>query len=269
MELQSLWAALVVYVLAGSLAIFGVVMRRRPERWVLALLVLGLVLHTTAIALRWVQLGHGPFLTMFEALLSGIWNLMLIYTLVYWRIPAIRPTAAIVMPLMFVMMGWLMMFDPGDLGHRPATYHTIWLYIHIGFAKIFMGTLLVAVGIAGIVLLRKFRFGAERFARMPDDSRLDDLTFRFMAIALIFETLMLITGAIWAQDAWGRYWDWDPLETWAFMTWLCVIFALHIRHTYKISPRIFALMVIGVFVVAFLTFFGTPFVSTFFHQGAV
>ena len=269
MELQTLWAALVAYVLAGSLAIFGVVMRKRPERTVLGLLVLGLVLHTAAIGLRWQSLGHGPYLTMFEALSTGIWNLLLIYTLVYWRIPSIRATAAVVMPLIFVMMGWLMMFSPADTGHRPATYHTIWLYIHIGFAKVFIGMVLVAVGIAGIVLLRRIRYGAERFAHMPDDSRLDELSFRFMCVALIFETLMLVTGAIWAQDAWGRYWDWDPLETWSFMTWLCLIFALHVRHTYKTTPRIFALMVIGVFVVAFLTFFGMPFVSTFFHQGAI
>ncbi len=267
MELQTLWAALVAYVLAGSLAIFGVVLRRRPERTVLALLVLGVALHTASIALRWGVMGRGPYITMFEGLSSGIWNLMLVSTLVYWRIPAIRPAAAVVMPVIFMMMGWMMMFPPSEVGHKPQVYHTIWLYIHIGFAKIFISAVFVAVGISGIILLRPVRYCAARFARMPDDTRLDELSFRFMALAFIFQTLMLITGAIWAQDAWGRYWDWDPLETWTFLTWLLVIFSLHFRNTYKTSPRVFALMVIAIFALAFFVFFGVPFVSIMFHQG--
>lgn len=268
LELQTLWAALVLYVLAGTLAIFGVVLQRKPERAVLALLLFGLALQTMSIAMRWDRLGHGPYITMFEILLSNIWSLLAIYLLAYWRIPAIRATAAVVMPILFVMMGWLLMTNPYE-GHLPATYHTVWLFIHIGFGKLFLGNVLVAVGISGIILLRGESHEGKRFARLPDNSRLDELSFRFMAIGIIFETLMLIVGAIWAQDAWGRYWAWDPLETWSFLTWLCLAFSLHARVAYKISPRTGALMVMGVFILAFLTFFGVPFISTAPHKGAV
>jgi ABC-type transport system involved in cytochrome c biogenesis permease subunit len=267
-ELLSLWAALVLYVLAGTVAIFGVVLQKKPERTVLGFLVLGLILQTASIALRWKRLGHGPYITMYEILLSNIWSLLAVYVFAYWRIPAIRATAAIVMPILFVMMGWLLMTSPGA-GHLPATYHTVWLFIHIGFGKIFLGTVLVAVGISGVILLRQGGYGGERLKRMPDDARLDELSFRFMSIGLIFETLMLIAGAIWAQDAWGRYWNWDPLETWAFLTWLFVAFSLHARFTYKTPPRMGAFMVLGVFVLAFLTFFGVPFISASPHKGAV
>jgi ABC-type transport system involved in cytochrome c biogenesis permease subunit len=267
-ELWSLWAALVLYVLAGSLAIFGVVMRRLPERVVLGLLISGLLLQTASIALRWERVGHGPYITLFEVLLSNIWSLLTLYTLAYWRIRAIRATAAVVMPIMFVMMGWLLMSGTGE-GHLPATYHTVWLFIHISFGKLFLGNVLIAVGIAGIVLLRSTQYGRDRFANMPTDARLDDLCFRFMSVGIIFETLMLMVGAIWAQDAWGRYWAWDPLETWAFMTWLMMAFTLHTRVAYRVSPRVGAMLVIGVFVLAFLTFFGTPFISTSAHKGAI
>lgn len=268
MELQTLWAALVLYVLAGTLAIFGVVLKRRPERTVLGLLFAGLALQTVAIALRWHRLDHGPYITLFEILLSNVWSMLLVYSLAYWRIAAMRPTAAVVMPIMFVMMGWLLLSNPGE-GHMPPTYHTIWLFIHIGFGKVFLGAMLVSVGISGAILLRGSRFGGERLARMPGDARLDELSARFMALALIFETLMLIAGAIWAQDAWGRYWAWDPLETWAFLTWLSLGFSLHARFTYSITPRTNAILVITVFVLAFLTFFGVPFISSAAHQGAV
>ena len=83
------------------------------------------------------------------------------------------------------------------------------------------------------------------------------------------EARRYLGGAIWAQDAWGRYWAWDPLETWAFLTWLLVALSLHLRVTIRMSPNAYAYLVFAVFVVAFLTFFGVPFISQTPHQGAV
>ena len=267
-ELQILWAALVLYVVAGSAAIVAVVWRRRPERFVLALMAAGLVLHTASIAMRWERLGHGPYVTMFEILSSNTWSLMLAFALAYWRLPAIRASAAVVMPILFIMMGWILMSSPAD-GALPSSYHTVWLFIHIGFGKVFLGATLVAVGLGGVILSRPTALGRRWFERLPADDRLDELAYRCMALGFIFETLMLIAGAIWAQDAWGRYWAWDPLETWSFLTWLVLGIALHARVTYQLAPRTGALLVIGVFVIAFLTFFGMPFISTTPHKGAV
>jgi len=267
-ELLLLWSALVVFVFCGSLAIAATVMRMHAERVVLGLLVLGQVLITAAIALRWERLGHGPFVTMFEIITSNLWSLSLIYLLAYWRLPPLRPSAAVVMPILFIMMGWLLVTDPAG-SYLPPTYHTIWLYIHIGFGKVFLGAVLVAVGLAGVILLRRFEGASQPFRRMPDNASLDELAYRFMSIGLIFNTLMLISGAIWAQDAWGRYWSWDPLETWAFITWLLLGLAIHIRLTLKIRPETGAVLVLAVFVLAFLTFFGVPFISTAPHKGAV
>jgi len=267
-ELQILWAAVVAYVLAGVVAVVGVVLGKRPERTVLGLIVAGLALHSTSIGLRWERLGHGPFITMFEILCSNVWSLMLAYGLAYWRLPRIRASAAAVMPLMFVMLGWLVVAHPGE-GHFPPTYNTPWLYIHIGLGKVFLGAVLVAVGLSCVILLRRAGIGIRRLAQLPPDRQLDELAFRCMAIGLIFHTLMLVAGAIWAQDAWGRYWDWDPLETWAFITWLTVAFTIHARLAFRVSPQTHAVMILSVFVIAFLTFFGVPFISTSPHQGAV
>jgi ABC-type transport system involved in cytochrome c biogenesis permease subunit len=90
-----------------------------------------------------------------------------------------------------------------------------------------------------------------------------------MMAALVFESLMLIAGAVWAQDAWGRFWAWDPLETWAFVTWIALSAAVHARLSWQLGPRAGALMIVAVFVIAFLTFFGVPFVSLAPHKGAV
>jgi len=267
-ELTWLWGGVLAYVAAGALAIVAAVMDRKPERTVLALMVLGLILHTVSIALRWSRLGHGPFITLFEILSSNLWSLTLVFALAYWRVRAVRPAAAVVMPILFIMMGWLMVASPGE-GHLPPTYRTVWLYVHIGLGKVFLGSVLVAVGIAGIVLLRARNLAPARMAALPDDRRMENLAFRFMMLGFIFETLMLIAGAIWAQRAWGRYWSWDPLETWSFLTWLTLAFFLHLRVTYRLQPRHAAVAILVVFVLAFLTFFGVPFISTAPHKGAV
>lgn len=268
LELRLLWSGIVAYVLGGSLAIGAVVFRKRPERAVLALIVLGWLLHTAALAMRWERLGHGPFITMFEILSSNLWSLVLVFALAYWRIPQIRPSAAVVMPLLFIMMGWLMLSSPGE-GHFPRSFRTPWLFIHVGLGKVFLGAVLVAVGLGGVVLLRATDTGRKWFVRLPDDGRLDELAYRFLLVALIFDTLMLVAGAIWAQDAWGRYWAWDPLETWSFLTWLALAFTIHLRVTLRPSARLTAALTLTVFMIAFLTFFGVPFISTAPHQGAV
>lgn len=267
-ELLVQWSALIIYVIAGTTAIISLVMKKRPERAILAMLVLGLVVHTIYIALRWERLGHGPFNSMFEILSSNIWSLLVIFTLAYWRIKPIRATAAIVLPLLFIMMGWMLLAHPGDT-QVPPTYDTIWLFIHIGFGKIFLGAVLISVGMAGVILMRHYGLAVERLARLPSSEKLDDLAYRFMALGLIFDSLMLIAGAIWAQDAWGRYWAWDPLETWSFLTWVLLGLAIHVRVTWKPSPVVGAIMVMSVFVLAFLNFFGIPFLTMSPHQGAV
>ena len=255
-EAPLLWSALLAYVVAGSTAIVAVALERRADRGILALLGLGLGLHGAALAARWAAVGHGPFITLFEILSSNVWSLTLVFTLAYWRVPAVRPAAAFVMPVLFILMGWLLVAHPGE-GHFPPTYRTLWLYVHVGLGKVFLGAVLVAVGLSGLILARLAAQG------------LEELAFRFMAIGFVFETLMLLSGAVWAQDAWGRYWAWDPLETWAFLTWLSLAAFLHARVAFRVGPRASAVMIIGVFVLAFLTFFGVPFISTAPHKGAI
>ena len=266
-ETQTLWLALIAYLIAGVTAIFGLIFKRRPERTVLALILLGLSLHALAIGLRWERLGHGPFITMHEILSSNIWSLTFIFSLGYWRLKPVRPIAAVVMPVLFMMMGWLLLTSH-KAGYIPPTYDTIWLYIHILLGKIFLGSVLIAVGLALVILLRFIGLGG-LFSSMPGNKSLDELAYRFMAIGLIFDTLMIVSGAIWAQDAWGRYWAWDPLETWAFATWVVMVAALHARLAFRMPEDVGYLMVAGVFVLAFLTFFGVPYVSTAPHQGAI
>jgi ABC-type transport system involved in cytochrome c biogenesis permease subunit len=262
METLALGVAVAAYGSAGAVAIAGHVLGRRMDGAVASLLAAGVLAHTLSLAARWIRVGHGPFISMFEVLSSNVWSLSALFLVAFLAVKAVRPAAAVALTVVFVLMVWMLTTHPDD-GHLPATYRTLWLYAHVALGKVFLGALLVATGIAGLMLLRRGR-DAQREA--PE---LERLALRFVVLAFVFESLMLLTGAIWAQDAWGRYWAWDPLETWSFVTWICVALLLHARVTLRVAPRVTAAMIVSLFAIAFLTFFGLPFVSSALHKGAV
>ncbi|WP_265946404.1 cytochrome c biogenesis protein CcsA [Dechloromonas sp. A34] len=267
-ELLSFWSALVGYSVATAIALWALVFGKRPERTLMGLILLAFLLHSCAIGARWIRIDHLPVGNTFEMLSANIWGLMAAVTIGYWRLPRMRAFAAIVLPVVMIMMAWMLLLQRAD-SSLPPTYHTVWLFIHIGFIKLFLGCAFIALGIAGIILLRAAGVGTARLARMPEDEALDRTAYRCMGLALIFDTLGIMAGAIWAQDAWGRYWSWDHLEIWSLLTWLSIGLTLHVRKPFNTSPRTNALLVVGTWLVAFFTFFGIPFVSTALHKGMI
>ena len=241
--------------------------QRWPRR-ALVVLTLALLLHTAALALRWQAHGHGPFTTMHEILSSNLWSLSLVLAVSAWCLREVRRALVVAAPVLALMGVWLLLADARP-GHFPATYATPLLYLHTVVGKLFLGLLLVAVALGGVPLLRRWPAGPQLLARAGSDALLDQLAYRFAAAAFVCESLMLIVGAVWAQDAWGRYWQWDPLESWAFVTWLALAAALHARATFRPVPAVFGAWLLGAFVLAFLTFFGVPFISTAPHKGAL
>ena len=267
-EAFSKWVALVGYSLACAIAIVGVVFRKKPERTLLTLLAGSTLLQTVSLGARWIRLDHLPVIGPYEMLSANVWGLMVAVSLAYWLLPKVRAFAAIVMPIVIMVMAWMLLKSNADT--QPTTsYNTVWLFIHIGFIKLFLGSAFIALGIAGIILLRSANIGRDRFAGLPSDNGLDERAYRFMALALIFDTLGVVAGSIWANDAWGRYWSWDKLETWSLVTWLSIGMTLHVRASFKTSPVINGMMIVGVFVIAFFTFFGIPFVSASMHKGQI
>lgn len=276
-ELPWLWAGLSAYAVATLLAFRGVTVMaangpasapvRSNERWVLLLIITGVLLLASALGVRWERLGHGPFVNLFELLTSQLFSLGLVFSLVYWRVPALRTAAVVVMPLIWILGSWVLFLEPAD-SHFPPTYGNDWLWVHVGVGKIFLSFCLVAAGLAGVILLRSLSLCGRWFAHMSE-AALDQLAWRFMMLALVFDSLMLIAGAVWAQDAWGRYWSWDALETSSFMTWLAIGASIHARITYKIPVRIGAIAILFIFGLAFMTYFGTPYYSEAAHKGVV
>ncbi|PWC42092.1 cytochrome c biogenesis protein CcsA [Azospirillum sp. TSO22-1] len=264
LEDWTLLGAIALYALAAVMALAEA--RRGRALPVPAVIGLALVVHAVSIALRWQRLGHGPYVDMFEVLSSNVWSLHAVTLAGVLLIPRLRGLLAAVLPVLQILVVWLLTVEAQDTLF-PVTYDTLWLPVHVLLGKVFLGVTVVAVGGSVVILLR--RWAGTGFAALPSTKLLDEINFRLVLLAFVFECLMLAAGAVWAQDAWGRYWNWDPLETWAFLTWLAVAGYLHLRVTRKPPPEVSALAILAIFVVAFGTFFGMPFVSVAPHKGMI
>lgn len=112
-----------------------------------------------------------------------------------------------------------------------------WLIIHVSAAIVCAGAFTVGAGTAGLSLIRarvESKNGSAVtgwLTHVPSVERLRTLTNRVLAFAFPLWTFAVIAGAIWAENAWGRYWGWDPKETWAFITWVLYAAYLHARST--------------------------------------
>lgn len=248
-----------------SIGLFGVAglygWRQRGDQQLsgllLTLLAAAVCLSLAAVGHRWWQAGYGPFLTLHEILMSNVFSLGFMVTVFYIVAPPSRLGVTYALGVV-VLIGLWAISENSEPAQLPATFNSGWLWMHVGFGKIFLGALLVAVGMA--------LAGLSGIASNTSQ-QLDASIWRFAALAFVFDSSMLLTGALWANDAWGRYWNWDPVETWALVTWLALGLCLHARATWRLPLATGWLMITGVFVLAFLTLFGMPFLSLGPHKG--
>ena len=234
--------------------------------WALRLLGTALGLHTVAIALRWIRLDHGPYVDLFEILSSNVWSLHAVVLAATAALPRLRASLAPALVVLSVLVLWMVVAPVRDT-MVPVTYDTWWLPIHMVLGKLFLGLTVVALGMALVVLVR--RLAGLKWSAAPETPVAAALAHRVMVFAVGFETLMLVAGAAWARDAWGRYWAWDPLESWALLTWLAALAYLHWLPQNRERAALGAAMIAAVFILAFFTFFGVPFLSTAPHKGMV
>ena len=267
-ELMLLMLGTSCYAAAASVALYEFLARRARPGTLQACLMIGAALLAGAIAIRWEKTGHGPFLDMYEILLSNLFSLGLLYGLLHRRYMDVRVGALPAMLVLTILATWVVDV-PREAGVLPATYENGWLWVHVIAGKLFLATCLIATSLAVVGMLPAAWRNPllQLYPDARDGFRLR--IWRWLAVAFLFHSLMLIAGAVWAMDAWGRYWDWDPLETWAFATWLMMVVILHAKAVFRVPEKVGYLLVAGTFVVAFLTFFGVPYFSMAPHQGAV
>jgi cytochrome c-type biogenesis protein CcsB len=202
---------------------------------------LGLLLTVLAAGLHLLALvGRGlsanpdrvPWGNMYEFTISGTFVVAMVYLVLYrrfslaWLGPLVVAT---VVALLMVAVIWL--YDP--VGPLPDALDSPWLVIHVVSAILATGAFTVG-GLVSVVYLVKARRGADGalLSRVPGLDVLDRVAYRIHAFAFpVWTFAVLITGPIWAHQAWSSYWNWDPKEVWAFITWVVYAAYLHARTT--------------------------------------
>jgi cytochrome c-type biogenesis protein CcsB len=261
-----LLAAIACY--AGSAVAFAArLLTARPAlpAWARAAAALGLALHAGAIALRWVETGHGPYINTYEVLSSDAWIIVLGFLVFQLRYRWLANLGFLVMPIAFLLLGAGLM-GSDEVKRLPPTLQSSWLVVHIFFAKLTVAAIAVASALA-IVFLLKER-GGERgwLARTPAADVLDDYGYRLVAFGFIMLSCMIIAGAIWANASWGSYWSWDPTETWSLVVWLVYGLYLHGRVTFRWRVRISAWFIVGSFAFSLVAFFVLPYFVKGLHS---
>lgn len=215
----------------------------------------GLVLHTAALICRGIGAGRLPLTNQYEFATSFAWGLNLV-SLIFIRRFRFHILGAFSSPVSFLVIGYAAMQSKEVRALMPAL-RSGWLGFHVSTAIIAYGAFGVSFAI-GLIFLMRDRFTAKGFMdqHIPDKETLDTIGYRSVALGLLFLTFTIITGAIWAERAWGSYWSWDPKETWSLITWIIYMIYLHQRIRNGWKGRSAALFAVIGFVCVIFTYIG-------------
>lgn len=228
---------------------------------------LALAAHTASIILRWLGsyelgIGHAPFSNLFESLVFFGWTLALIYLIIELK-TRMYTLGAYALPLVFAAMLYALAQDPAIKPLLPALKSN-WLIAHV--IACFLGY--AGFGVSAALSLMYLLSGQ---ARDPDNSRaatLDNLIYQTVVVGFIMLTAGIVTGAIWADVAWGTYWSWDPKETWSLITWLVYAAMLHSRYMRGWRGRRLAAFSLAGFGCVMFTYFGVNLLLSGLHSYA-
>lgn len=177
------------------------------------------------------------------------------------------------MPVPFLLLSFIIMTmgpDERAIHFIPPALKSYWLAFHVITAIFAYGGFAVSFGLGLMYLLKTCYSGYDggMVSRFPDAEVLDELSYKLIIFAFSFLTLVIITGAIWAEYAWGTYWSWDPKETWSLITWIIYAGYLHARLMYDWKGKRAAWLNIFGFIAVLFTFFGVNYFLPGLHSYA-
>ncbi len=248
----------------------------------------GAAIHLASIVLRGVAAGRAPWANMYEFSLVGAFFAVAVFLFVQTRrdvrFLGVIVTGLSVAALVLAMNAFHIEAD----GVQPAL-QSYWLIIHVGIAVGATGVFTVAFATSLLQLLRDSRDNGAPFLNglgitvrgrtllaspklsmrwldtIPNPVNLEALSFRLNAVGFVMWTFTVIGGAIWAEDAWGRYWGWDPKEVWSFVVWVVYAAYLHARTTRGWSGRRAAYFVLVGYACVLFNFTGVNLLFTGKH----
>lgn len=187
----------------------------------------GSVLLFSLLIIRWVNIGRPPIYGTYESMLLAALSVIIIYYLLQMKgiVKNYFTPVVLVLTIFFLAYGAMSDKAPAILG--PA-FRSFWLWFHIGFAWLAFSAFFISAILAALFLLKK---------RDLNQGLYDDLSFKVIIFGFISHSIEIGAGALWAYDLYGRYWGWDPIETWSLIVWIIYALYLHLRITLGWSSK--------------------------------
>jgi len=195
------------------------------------LTLVGFILHTVAILIRYIEAGHFPVISMYESLWFFAWATILVYLICDYKthIPSL---GSFVLPLASLSLIYSMAL-PSHIEPLNPALQSAWRGVHTISAFLGYGAFAVAFCLAIIYLIQERQLKRKKpgafYYRLPSLELLDYLSHKILAFGFPCLTVAIITGSMWASTAWGSYWSWDPKETWSLITWFIYAAMIHTR----------------------------------------
>jgi cytochrome c-type biogenesis protein CcsB len=238
------------------------------------LLTVGLVLHSGGLVFRWVethQTGYGyvPLSNMYESLIFFSWTIVLIYLILEFKYRQ-KIVGVFVTPFAFLAIALTSIIPGIDAKIVPLVpaLQSNWLAIHVITCFLGYASFAVSFGISILYLIQDkkgvTKEGGSRW--LPSISILDEINYKSIVTGFPMLTLGIVTGAAWANYAWGSYWSWDPKETWSLITWFVYAAFLHARITKDWRGRKAAILSIVGFSAVLFTYFGVNYLISGLHS---
>jgi len=271
-------ATTLLYGIAAFLYLLGWVFKSPTSgRMATGSTLLGVVANTAGIALRWVEsyrlgIGHAPLSNLYESLVFFSWAIALLYLAIEFTYRN-RTLGAFTVPLAFLAITYASLSPNISDRIQPLipALKSNWLIAHV--VTCFVGYAAFALAFAmSIMYLFKHRDPEGRRSllnRLPDTRFLDELTHQMVMFGFLFLSAGIITGAVWANTAWGRYWGWDPKETWSLITWFVYATLLHARLMRGWHGKRIALISVIGFVAVMFTYFGVNYLPGLHSYGSM
>lgn len=261
-----LFAIILIYLASWLPIMLGVIFNK--ERWLplgIRLSMAGVAIHSIWIVARWVEVGHGPYLNLYEVASSDSIIAMITFLLAQWKYPKIRIMGIFVLPVVFLLMGFGALSAREPVALSPILDST-WLVVHVLTAKLAFGSYLVSCVLAIAYIMKERGHSGRLLDRFPANPVNEELNRKFVTLGFLNHTVMLVSGSIWANVAFGSYWSWDPIETWALISWLIygIFYHLITIHGWK-GIRMAWLAIIALASILF-AFFGVPYLFTGSHN---
>ena len=251
-DVRLFWIAFWLFL--GSTVVFSIFLglrRRALGRAGTALFLAGFLFLTAGYAARWVLAGHPPFSNMYEYALTMSWTVCVAWLVIVRRTGRLD-VGVVVAPIVVMLMVVASMLPKEISRQLMPALQSYWFYIHVSMAAVAEGAFVTAAG-GGVVWL--IRRGEIR-------DLLEEIISRSIRIGYpLFTVGALFAGMIWAKNAWGRYWSWDPKETGALVIWLFYTLLLHQNLRDRWKGRTLAVLAIVGLGIIMLSFLGNLFLG--------